>query len=129
MSFSKQLAKFNDKAIGQATKFKRAVGVELFSSVILDTPVDTGRARGNWQTTTNTPATGETNQTAAEATAKAGNPGSYGALEDVNYLTNNLPYIEGLEMGRSGQAPAGMVRKNLVRVRGILNRLAREARK
>ncbi|KAA6705316.1 HK97 gp10 family phage protein, partial [Salmonella enterica subsp. enterica serovar Lubbock] len=36
----------------------RAVSLKLFSAIIKSSPVDTGRFRGNWQTTGATPATG-----------------------------------------------------------------------
>lgn len=129
MSFSKDIAKFRKKTMKRANDFKRGVGIELFSSVILDTPVDTGRARGNWQTTLNTPAAGETEQSAGDAVSVANKPGNFGELNDVNYLTNNLPYIEALEYGSSKQAPAGMARKNVARIREILDRQLRKVKR
>jgi hypothetical protein len=70
-----------------------------------------GRARGNWQCSLASPITNEIdridpNGSAAtadvEATVKAG---------EINYLSNNVPYIRRLEYeGHSSQAPNGMVR-------------------
>src|SRR5690606_24962605 len=70
----------------------RAIVISLFSGVIRDTRVDTGRLRGNWQTTTGSAASGEVarlDPTGSAATAEAQGNVQSGA---VNYLTNNLPY-------------------------------------
>lgn len=94
----------------------RAVTIGVFSSVIRMTPVDTGRAKGNWQCTIGQPATGEamTNEGAMIATV----PQHAGAKV---YLTNNLPYIQKLEYGHSTQAPAGMVRVSIDRFEGLMS--------
>lgn len=131
--FSVQVA----EAIGRIDKrtdaVVRDVTLRIGTAVILGTPVDIGRARGNWQTTVNTPAGGETARTdkggsaaIAELSERMGGAGT------VTYLTNNLPYIEMLEYGGypnppkkptgktvdgfSKQAPTGMVRVALARI-------------
>lgn len=90
----------------------RKIALELFSRVILRSPVDTGRFRGNWMVAIGNIPSGTldledktgtatvSKATAATAGVKAG---------DVIYLVNNLPYAQRLEDGYSGQAPAGMV--------------------
>ncbi len=123
----------------------RAVCVDLSARVIKATPVDTGRARGNWQATINSPASdvsqatdksGATAIAAATATA-ADAPGK------VFFLTNNLPYIRVLEYGLYGtgpgatvkttrdgysiQAPNGMVRVSVQSVRNGIDQIVREA--
>lgn len=129
MSFGKRVARFRKRAIKATDDTRRAIIIELFSSVILDTPVDTGRARGNWQTSTNTPKRAELNRkdkpgtaAIAEIEANLGKPGS------TVYLANNLPYIVDLEYGSSKQAPKGMVRKNVARVRTIIRKQAQQHR-
>ena len=72
----------------------RAVKLALFRGVIMDTRVDTGRLRGNWQTSTGAPAEGE-----VERIDPAGSQASQEAeagvqAYTVDYLTNNLPYAE-----------------------------------
>jgi len=97
----------------------RALTIGVFSSVIKMTPVDTGRAKGNWQCTIGQPASGEV--------TRLGESGSLMEVVDVTprsaggicYLTNNLPYIQKLEYGHSQQAPAGMVRVSLQRFSGL----------
>lgn len=116
-----------------ARDFVQAVNIELFRSIVLDTPVDKGRLQGNWQTTVDIPASGELDRT-----------GKGGPLADITttlrgiglfWLTNNLPYAPVAEFGEwphatekttpdgfSVQAPAGMVRKNAARIGQILRK-------
>ena len=94
----------------------RALTLGVFGSVIKMTPVDTGRAKGNWQCTIGAPASGETD-TLSEGAALIAMIGVVprGAGQCV-FLTNNLPYIQRLEYdAHSSQAPAGMVRISIAR--------------
>lgn len=118
-SFSDDLKKFAEKA--DPGVVVRKVALDVFGRVILRTPVDTGRARANWQTTIGAPA-GEELDTVNKI--PVGVPGGSADLEraliidqhkgdESIFLTNNLPYIEVLENGSSGQSPAGMVKVTL----------------
>ena len=62
LNFNQTLHQFCQRAPQEVTVVRNAVILELFSSVILDTPVDTGLARGNWQTRARQPATHPVNQ-------------------------------------------------------------------
>lgn len=74
------------------------------------TPVDTGRARSNWNVDINI-----VDVQIVEPTSK--DPGPEKALSaiaryklnDVAYISNNLPYIRRLNEGYSQQAPAAFV--------------------
>lgn len=123
MSFDSQLNAFVSGTEKKVERTVRAVKLELFRSVILDTPVDTGRARGNWQATLDSPATEEI-ENESMSTALAGVAANLGKVNDVSFLANNLPYIEELEDGSSKQAPAGMVRRNMARVQRLINEQA-----
>ena len=123
MSFDSQLNAFVSGTEKKVERTVRAVKLELFRSVILDTPVDTGRARGNWQATLNSPATEEI-ENESMSVALAGVAANLGKVNDVSFLANNLPYIEELEDGSSKQAPAGMVRRNMARVQRLINEQA-----
>ena len=127
MSFSDDVASFAKKTGASIDETSRAIVLELFSSVVKDTPVDTGRARGNWQTSMGNPASGTIDR-----------EGESGALSEISsevsgfgagkviYLTNNLPYIYRLEFdGWSDQAPQGMLRKNVARIQQIVAKQAR----
>lgn len=127
MSFESDLQKFKKAQQAILDKTIHAAKVELFKSIILDTPVDTGLARGNWQTTTGSPASGSlerTDPSGAQAIAEA--IANMGTAQDTTYLTNNLPYIEALEYGHSQQAPNGMVRKNIARFKRIVAKAVQE---
>ena len=121
MSFSADIAAFAQKAGESLDKTVRNVTIELGTAVMKDTPIDEGRAKGNWQTTVGSPATGiidriGENGAIAELVQNAGGAGS------VTYIANNLPYIYRLELGWSKQrAPYAMVRKNFTRIESMIN--------
>lgn len=82
--------------------------------VIRDTPVDTGRLRGNWQTTLNVPTSQQLgvramNQAISEATGVVNRL----QIGNIFWLQNNLPYAAFVENGTNKMPPAGMLRKNL----------------
>jgi hypothetical protein len=96
------------------------VALELLSRIVYKTPVDTGRARGNWQVTLDTPATGyntdKKDGTGTAAIAEGVSVITQAPNDGLIWITNNLPYIERLENGWSNQAPAGMVKVALEEV-------------
>ena len=102
-----KLAQTLNKEIDQVV---RAIKINTFNGVIRDTRVDTGRLRGNWQTTTGQPATKQierldkTGVQATQEVAKNVKP------DTIDWLTNNLPYAEYWE-GRDG-----MIDKNVARL-------------
>lgn len=104
--FSRDVRRFVKKTKGNIDLQVRAITLELFRSIILATPVDTGRARGNWQTSVGSPKTGivarldPTGQAAlGEVVANLGGAGT------VTWLANNLPYIAVLEYGEYPNPP------------------------
>lgn len=107
----------------------RKVAVVANQTVIMATPVDTGRARANWQVSINTPIT----EQLATVPIPAGKRGrkkrvreSAQAAMDRNkaviqsyrggeiILQNNVPYIGALNAGSSAQAAAGFVERALM---------------
>ena len=125
--FGAQLKKFEDTSLDKVTTVTRAIALEVFRRVILKTPVDTGRARGNWQCTISVPAA-----SVADVEDKGGGKAIAQAADEVMgwepskvviFLTNNLPYIQRLEDGYSKQAPAGMVAVTLAELDGIVVRV------
>ena len=111
-NFAADLSRFADRTEKKLDLLVRKIGLELFSRVIVNTPVDTGRARANWQVAINSVPTGtlelsDKDGTAAISAADAAVSGLKAG--DTIYLANNLPYIQKLEDGSSTQAPAGMV--------------------
>jgi len=123
MGFSDDIRKARKQMIDDADEYRQAVTISLFNSVILDTPVDTGRLRGNWQTSEGEAKTGEVNRldkSGGEATTEAQQVVQSSNPDTVVHLTNNLPYATKMEFGGSDQSPQGMVRKNVARIEQIL---------
>lgn len=122
--FTLDIQAFVAKAKKNPETVMRAVSLKLFSAIIKSSPVDTGRFRGNWQTTGATPATGliaGVDVTGGKAVNSAATYITNSPGWDVFTLTNNLPYAERLEYGWSKQAPVGMVRVNITRFQQLLN--------
>lgn len=118
--FSKWARGMGDRIEKNADHLVRTCALAIDGSVVLATPVDTGRARANWQVEVNGPATGTVEPTdksgqAAINAAKAKVP-SYkgGSPSAAIHITNNLAYIGALNGGHSKQAPAGFVEKAIM---------------
>lgn len=143
MSFESDLKRISKRLGKSLEETVRATAMELATSVIRDTPVDQGRARGNWMSSLDIPryevvdrldrsGTGAVNS--ARQVLRGFEAGS------VFWMTNSLPYINKLEYGGysqgpgatsrttangySSQAPAGMVRKNVARFKKIISKEA-----
>ena len=129
------LAKAVNLTIEQAIRY---TALRVHNGVIEKTPVDTGRARGSWGLSLDSPGTYELPE---------GNYGPDGGaqrargeqqnLDQLNaddpqdvYIFNNLTYIEALENGHSQQAPLGFVAVTLAEVgaesQAQLDAIARE---
>lgn len=127
----------------------RGVYLAGLFNIVIETPVDTGRARNNWFLTIAAP---------SSQTTKS-NSGGLGAVKQLRgmpkrvlnrkiYYTNNLPYIATLEYGGypnpvkkgsynkkkksyeilssggfSKQAPSGWVRSTLIKMRNKIRNL------
>lgn len=128
-SFSLDIRRFVDKANENLDLVVRKISLELFHRVIVKTPVDTGRARANWQVAIGSIPAGtlELNDKSGTATISRVTAATL-ALKagDLIYLVNNLEYARPLEYGHSKQAPAGMVRLTLSEFQGVVNRAADE---
>jgi hypothetical protein len=138
--FTKQLMQFEDSSLKKIDQVTRMIALEVFRRIILKTPVDTGRARGNWLCTIAAPAAamaqgegwfqgsadaGGYDKSGRAAIEEAANQVMAWNPKDVAiFLTNNLPYIEALENGHSSQAPAGMVAITIAEFDGIVARVA-----
>lgn len=129
--FTLDIQAFVAKAKKNPETVMRAVSLKLFSAIIKASPVDTGRFRGNWQTTGVTPATGliaGVDPTGNKAVNSAATFITNAPGWDTFTLTNNLPYAERLEYGWSKQAPTGIVRVNVIRFQQLINEEAAKVR-
>jgi hypothetical protein len=105
---------------------------ELLQNIVMSTPVDTGYARGNWQTTIGSEPSGELDRldlSGSEARADIRSTCMSYKFGDSLYFTNNAPYTELLEYGRSNQAPVGMVRINVLTFSSIVDRVAQRSKR
>lgn len=113
MSFSSDIKKATEK---YKKGYNNVVNVSLFKlsrSVVFMTPVDEGRAQGNWFASIDsfdgTKVSNNTSPNLAQIERTSDN-----IAGNTFYLINNLPYIGKLEFdGQSNQAPSGMVRSSL----------------
>lgn len=127
--FSIDLSKYAIETPEKMNRIVRKIMLDVFKGVILKTPVDTGRARANWQATIGGPSSGtldsedKTGQMAISGGSKA-----IAAMKEFSpvFLYNGLPYIGRLENGWSGQAPAGMVKITLAEYPGIVSSATQE---
>lgn len=103
------------------------IGLEAIKRVVLKSPVNTGRFRGNWALSIGAidTTTTETVDPSGGATIARGQAAiaPYGATEGfpMVYIQNNLPYAEPLENGHSKQAPAGVVGLTVSELSAIWN--------
>lgn len=115
--FGKQL-----EAIAARTKIKMDLVVrkfcfDMFSDIMMASPVDTGAFRGNWMLSVGSPnlttnaSAALPNDGAALGAINAAVAASVGkdAIGKTIFFTNSMPYAYRLEHGWSKQAPAGMV--------------------
>jgi hypothetical protein len=121
-SFTLDISKFAASCGDKANASVRKVCLQVLAGVVLKTPVDTGRARGNWQASVNAPSTVATDDKdkTGVVTISAAKAAVDGAPGNVFWLANNLPYIERLEYGHSKQSPKGMVRLTIKEVKASL---------
>ena len=115
--FAIDLEKFGEVTREQAKVIFQKIALDLDQRVVLATPVDTGRARGNWFPSINEPSgkvdLDAEDKSGGKALSALDSAVAQVELGDALWMTNNLPYILPLENGHSKQAPEGMVDINL----------------
>lgn len=110
--FKTRFAALVKRAGDKADLVTRKVAIQLASTMILRSPVDSGRFRANWYGGT-APGRGaidvvdQSGQGAIDEVTS--NMGDWNAGQTI-FITNSLPYAYRLEYGWSQQAPQGMVR-------------------
>lgn len=118
MSFEKSLS-IADELAEEIDAEVRAVSLNLLTGLTRVTPVDTGRARGNWFVGIDRPVRTidqfrQARQAIIDGVATINDivNGKYRTV----IISNNLPYIEKLNSGHSTQAPKKFVEKEIDRV-------------
>jgi hypothetical protein len=125
MSFASDIEKFARRTNLSMDIIVRKVGIDIARSLILRSPVDTGRFRGNWvlgvgsvNTAVNPDITDQEGGKFTGFQSNKTNDTLNKIAEGINavraggvfYISNSLPYAIPLEYGHSMQAPGGMVR-------------------
>jgi hypothetical protein len=140
-AFASQISRYKLTTEMKIERVRRAIIIELFSSVIMSTPVLTGRLRGNWQATVGHPATEEIVARGEGVPQGSVPPEMMAEINQVAlsihhsdksaFLRNNLPYARRVEYEGWSQikAPQGMLRLNVVRVVANANKILSEAQR
>lgn len=127
MSFSADIAKYAQKTGLSIDSAVVSVCAQVTTAIIKKSPVDTGRLRGNWYPSIDTPSN-ETSQTRSEGEAIAqGVATAKQASGKIFWLSNNLDYAYSIEYLRysSVKAPNGMLRVSVEEAEEKLKRFAR----
>ena len=128
-SFADQMKAWERKAERKMDLAVRKIALEMFRRIILKSPVDTGRFRGNWQIAIGSVPNGtlELDDKTGTATIAKGAATALGMnAGDIVYFANNLPYAVPLEEGYSQQAPAGMVALTIQEFQSVVSRIGIE---
>ena len=114
-SFNMEIGKFAAGIPDKVVVFQKKIVLEALRRIVMRTPVDTGRAKGNWQVSINEPAEGTIDE-GISPNISDGEVIEKGLVAlatlppySVVWIANNLEYIEFLEHGSSKKAPDGMV--------------------
>ena len=113
-AFTRDLTSFGAGIEEEVSVVKRKAALRVLTGVTLATPVDTGRARGNWTVSVATPGSilSENKDRSGGATIARGSTVISRALpRDTIFITNRLPYVISLNDGSSRQAPAKFVER------------------
>jgi len=139
-SFANQMKAWERKTERKMDLAVRKIALEMFRRIILKSPVDRGRFRGNWQLAIGSVPNGtlELDDKTGTATIAKGAATALGfnAGETI-FFANNLPYARRLEEGgypdgpkvengRSSQAPNGMVALTVQEFQSVVSRIGIE---
>jgi len=117
--FNAKVGRFTSRLLPEQIQLvKQKVALQLLERIVNMTPVDTGRARSNWQVTLDERSTSVTGPIVSAAQTINTGAAVIAAVSGGQsiWIANNLPYIEPLENGHSSQAPAGMIAVALAEV-------------
>jgi hypothetical protein len=121
--FTAQLSVYQKKIVpALLNKAKQELAKKAVPMLVKATPVDTGRARGNWTVSLGTPSATHQQDTydkSGERTIAQANIRIAQALpREPIHIENSVRYGTALELGHSQQAPHGMLRPVVRRLSG-----------
>lgn len=134
MSWKVDFTRIKKEYAGRIDTLVQKVSFDLFSKVIMRSPVDKGTFRNNWQVGINQKPSGvvtgkdpgAVNQTGAGSSKAKGKAEGITAKAkggDVVHMVNNLPYAERIEDGYSPQAPGGVVGVSIAEFQSIVEKV------
>lgn len=85
----------------------RAISLQAQADLVVQTPVDSGRARSSWTIDTAPKGNGQPSASTIGA--------NFDITRDDLYINNNTPYIETLNDGHSRQSPSMFIQGVLLR--------------
>jgi len=124
-AFALKIGAFGTLVEVEAVSFKKKIAFQILEGVVNMTPVDTGRARGNWQVELgDTPGSNIKGTDIGTSSREAGGLTIQRGLSRISqvrlgesiWIYNNLSYVPILERGSphgSDQAPHGMLQVTL----------------
>jgi hypothetical protein len=116
---NEQIAAFRERVVRRIDAVKRAMAFDVWTRLMLRTPVDTGQARASWKGSVdriNLEAAARPSQVQRDDEGRCTNPTPppqpprFAPSSDparVYFITNNVQHIPFLVQGSSSQAPAG----------------------
>jgi len=131
VSFTIDLRKFAEKTGANIDTVRRKVALDIFGNIIKKTPVDTGRAKGSWVSSINSPSSSVLNTVDKNGSVALNNAAQTVSAwdgDDTIWIVNNLPYIRRLEYGWSLQAPVGMLRLSVREYKAFIEKAARSVK-
>lgn len=93
----------------------RKLTIDAWGKLVKRSPVDTGRARASWAISVSEPYAGPPLLPGEYPMPTAPDVSAIDGTTAI-FITSNLPYMEALEEGHSGQAPNGMVRITIAEI-------------
>ena len=135
VQFSRNIRRRGSQIENSGVRIVKRASKRALESLVRNTPVDKGVARSNWRVGIGAPTRsvisayspgrhlGIGENANASAAIAAGNArinsvkNSGGSLGTAVYISNATPYIEKLNNGYSGQAPAGFVQTAVAEAR------------
>ncbi len=120
MSFDSEVKAYTKIALQDAHKVVKQVVRDVMVNTVDRTPVDTGKLKNSWYASFGSPISavsgrdedssgGDSFNSAYEVTSKI----NQSKMGESIFYTNSLKYSEDIELGKSGQAPTGMMRRSM----------------
>lgn len=123
MSFSRDIEKFIAKTELKMERTFRGIALDLFSKIILRTPVLSGRLVNNWFIGINyqsSETTEDTDKSRRAALKRSTDMTLKAKLGDSIYFVNNLEYADVIENGGVNRRPYGMVKRTVAEFKNVV---------